>query len=274
MNLPRITIVIANYNYGQHVSDAIDSALNQDYKGLINICIVDDGSSDNSWDVIKSKLKNPKELISTSPPKEFKEPVLTDRRENRVIFAIRTDNNGASIARNIAIEYCLEFTDAYCILDADDEYYPPKVSSLVLKWLHNPREIGVVYADYDIINTSTGRILPEFKQPYNREILSQECIVHSNALISKEAFLTTREENGEFYDSALHGPASGDFIGSSEDYDLWIRISEKFSMIHIPTSLGIAKITGNNQSSKVTPSVFGSNAQHIKEKSEKRRDGK
>ena len=46
MNLPRITIVIANYNYGQHISDAIDSALNQDYKGLINICVVDDGSSD------------------------------------------------------------------------------------------------------------------------------------------------------------------------------------------------------------------------------------
>jgi len=274
MSLPRITIVIANYNYGQHVGEAIDSALNQDYKGLINICIVDDGSSDNSWEVIKSKLKNPKELISADLPKEAKESVLTDRRKDRAIFAIRTDNNGASIARNVAIEYCLEFTDAYCILDADDEYYPPKVSSLVAKWLYNPREIGVVYADYDIINTSTGRILPEFKQPYNKGVLSEECIVHSNALISKEAFLATREENGEFYDSTLHGPASGDFIGSSEDYDLWIRIAEKFLMIHIPSFLGIAKITGKNQSSKVTPDVFSSNAKHIKEKSMKRHNEK
>jgi len=268
MKTPNITIVIANYNYERYVGSAIDSAMGQDYEGLINICIVDDGSSDNSWDVIKSKLKNPKEH---GVVEEAIEPVLVDEQDNRIILAIRTKNNGASIARNIAIEYCLDFTDAYCILDADDEYYEPKVSALVQKWLYNPKEIGVVYADYDIVNTKTGRTLPEFKQPYNKDVLSQECIVHSNALISKEAFVSTREPSGEFYDSALHGPASGDFIGSSEDYDLWIRISEKFSIVHIPTSLGLAKITGENQSSKVTGGVFNINAKHIKEKSEKRR---
>ena len=275
MKPPEITIIIANYNYAEHVGAAIDSALSQDYEGRLNICIVDDGSADNSWEVIKSKLESINIDESTQkPPSQAIEPVLRSTMDcdlgDRTIIAIRTKNNGASIARNIGIEYCLEFTDAYCILDADDEYYKSKVSRLVNKWLYSPKEIGVVYADYDILNTNTGRLLDEFKQPYNKEILAQECIVHSNALISKEAFLSTREANGEFYDSNLHGPASGEFIGSCEDYDLWIRISEKFVIVHIPASLGIAKITGNNQSIKTNSKIFQTNSEHMRQKAQAR----
>jgi cellulose synthase/poly-beta-1,6-N-acetylglucosamine synthase-like glycosyltransferase len=51
--------------------------------------------------------------------------------------------------------------DYFLILDADDEAYPEKVQTM-LPAFKNPG-VGVVYADYDIHNTQTGTIVPEFK---------------------------------------------------------------------------------------------------------------
>ena len=52
-DLPLVTIIIANYNYGNHIETAIDSAVKQNYPGELQICIVDDGSTDGSWEIIK-----------------------------------------------------------------------------------------------------------------------------------------------------------------------------------------------------------------------------
>ena len=267
MKLPLVTIVIANYNYGQYVETAISSAISQDYPGELQICIVDDGSTDDSWE----KIQN---IVDTKTTKkddlEIAEKVIVrpDLHEIRVI-AIKRSNGGASAARNTAINHTWEETHAFAILDADDEYYPNKVSRMVQKLVQDPMRIGVVYADYDIHDLSTGKIVREFKQPYNKEVLMGECIVHSNALINKLAFSATHESTG-FYDVNLHGPASGEFIGCSEDYDLWIRISEQFLIVHIPESLAIANITGDNQTTNVTPEIFNENFQYILSKMHQR----
>ena len=49
---PLISIIINNYNYGSYVGGAIKSALRQTYHKIEVVC-VDDGSTDNSKDVIK-----------------------------------------------------------------------------------------------------------------------------------------------------------------------------------------------------------------------------
>jgi glycosyltransferase involved in cell wall biosynthesis len=46
-----VTILINNYNYGQFLRDAIDSALNQTY-AKTEVIVVDDGSEDHSRDII------------------------------------------------------------------------------------------------------------------------------------------------------------------------------------------------------------------------------
>ena len=52
--LETVTILIANYNDEEYIDIAIESAINQDYPGKLNICIVDDGSTDESWNIISS----------------------------------------------------------------------------------------------------------------------------------------------------------------------------------------------------------------------------
>jgi hypothetical protein len=46
------SVIITNYNYAQYVAAAIDSALDQTYANVETI-VVDDGSTDNSVDVIE-----------------------------------------------------------------------------------------------------------------------------------------------------------------------------------------------------------------------------
>lgn len=49
-----ISVVITNYNYGRFLGDAIDSVLSQTYPD-VECVVVDDGSTDNSRDVIASR---------------------------------------------------------------------------------------------------------------------------------------------------------------------------------------------------------------------------
>src|SRR5260370_30909686 len=48
---PRVSIVIANYNYGRFIGETLDSALAQSYDNT-EIIVVDDGSTDDSREVI------------------------------------------------------------------------------------------------------------------------------------------------------------------------------------------------------------------------------
>ena len=229
---PKVAIIIANYNYGNYIIPAIESIINQTYTGELRLYVVDDGSSDDSWEKISNY------------PCDW-------------LFTKRIENSGASVARNTAIEMCWDWADIIGILDADDAYYPEKVEKLVTKLIEHP-EVGVAYADYDIVTPTHCRY--EFKPSYDRQILLQRCIVHSNSLIKKNYLEMVRLPNGEFFDSRLHGPASQGFIGCTEDYDLWLRLSKICMITHVPECLAVANEHGNNQSLKMTTEIFQQHA--------------
>ncbi len=240
--LPKVAIICANYNYGDYIVDAMKSIVNQTYKGEIRLYVVDDGSSDDSWEKIKS-FKITYDVQS-----------LHDLEKLNIK---RIENSGASAARNTAIEMCWGWADIIGVLDADDAYQPEKVEKLVAKLVEH-EEVGVAYADYENVYADYSK--REFKPSYCKRGLLSRCMVHSNALIKKDYLDMVRLPNGEFYDSKLHGPASQEFIGCSEDYDLWVRLSKVCIITHVPECLAIANIHGKNQSLKMTGEVFKKNA--------------
>ena len=61
---PKVAIIIANYNYGDYVINAIKSIENQTYDGPIKIFLVDDGSSDDSWEKLSEYKKEKGEHAS------------------------------------------------------------------------------------------------------------------------------------------------------------------------------------------------------------------
>lgn len=60
MKTPLFSILIANYNNGKYLKDAIESVRQQTYANW-EIILVDDGSTDNSWELYK-ELKNDKNI--------------------------------------------------------------------------------------------------------------------------------------------------------------------------------------------------------------------
>lgn len=266
-NYPNVAVIISNYNYGEFVLDAIKSIENQTYKGSIKIYLVDDGSTDGSWEKIKNYLRGSdstevvanKGELCTPCGKQKIEIVEKEKGE-----FIRIENSGASNARNVAIYSAMDWADVFAILDADDEYKPEKISKLVEVLELDPL-VGVSYADYDIIRTygNNAYTKEELKESYSREKLVQRCIVHSGALIKKEYIKSIILTNGEIYKTQLHGPASEGFIGCTEDYDLWVRLSDHCMMAHVPESLSVVRETGQNQSMKMTTDIFNQNAKII-----------
>lgn len=250
----KITTVIANYNYGDYVCRAIESALLQTIPN--KVVVVDDGSSDNSVEKITSQFKFDLKTY------QFIEGVECDVYRSEKIDLICTKNHGASTARNVGIWYSWGDTDFYCILDSDDYALPTKYARFLGKMVD--REVGVVYGDYQINRPEYSKY--EYKKPYSVAGLMNECIVHSGSMIRKEHLAQVLLPGNEIYDPKLHGPASKGFIGCTEDYDLWIRLSSVCMIVHVAEKLSIVNEHGDNQSLKMTQQIFLQNAQTIQQR--------
>lgn len=260
-----VAVIISNYNYGEFVLDAIQSVMDQTYK--CNIVIVDDGSTDNSTYKIRTFLESNsiKQIDGCiGVTKSLYYSGIMDVKEyEHGITLIEIKNSGASTARNVGIWHAWHSSDYFAILDADDTYHPNKVETLLGK-IQEFNEIGVAYADYDIMRPSY--IKREFKKPYDKKGLELECIVHSGALIKKQYLQKVTLPNDEFYDSKLHGPGSQEFIGCTEDYDLWLRLSNVCMFCHVPESLSLVKELGHNQSLKMNHDIFMKNMKVIQQR--------
>lgn len=99
MGKDKISIIIPLYNKGNNIKETILSVLNQTYEDF-ELLIVDDGSTDNSSDIVKS---------------------INDRR----IRYVYKENGGPSSARNYGVQHALY--DWILFLDADDQLLPTAI---------------------------------------------------------------------------------------------------------------------------------------------------
>lgn len=255
MNMPVVTIIIVNHNYEKYICDAIDSAINQIYpKNRLRIIVIDDCSTDNSWQTVYKKYfqNQPHDNARIGLP--TKTVVLPN---GVTLIATKMDKCvGPSEARNVAITMTLQSTDIYAILDADDVYYPNKVLKCVQKIMEAPEVIGVIYGDYDIHNVETGNTIREYKEPFDKLRLFEECIVHSGSIINKKALEYAFEKTG-FYDRNLR---------CAEDYDLWLRIADKFMIVHIPESLSLVRVHNQNSTNAVQKETWQKCWARVREK--------
>ena len=94
----KISIVMASYNYAPIIGEAIESIINQTYKDW-ELIIVDDGSTDNSVEVIKKYLS-----------------------DNRIKLYINEKNLGLAKTVRKGIQYST--SDWIAFLESDDKFFP------------------------------------------------------------------------------------------------------------------------------------------------------
>ena len=135
-HFPLISVLISSYNCDRYITSAIDSAINQTYSN-IEIIMVDDGSTDNSRQIIES---------------------YRDR-----LTAIFKENGGQASAINAG--FATSRGEIICLLDADDLWLPSKVEQVVAAFNNYP-SAAVVYHKVQNINstdTPVGKPWPPYK---------------------------------------------------------------------------------------------------------------
>ena len=131
--MPRVTVYILNYNYGSYISKAIDSVINQTFKD-IEILVIDDGSNDNSLEVIKNYSRKVKVI------------------EQNNIGLVKSIIKAFSIAQG---EYVVR-------LDADDWLAPDCIEKLVNK-IEEDENTALVFPDYFEVD-EFGQIIRRIKR--------------------------------------------------------------------------------------------------------------
>jgi glycosyltransferase involved in cell wall biosynthesis len=224
--------------------EAIQSVREQDYVPK-RIIVIDDGSKDN-----------PKRQIDNWGDASIEDGVCYYDGKTPIIFFRNEEPTGPAAARNLAMSMTWDISEVFMMLDADDRYLPGKISKSVAKYREDTKRIGIVYSDAIIENRKTGTQIHEFRKPFDRLALEQECIISNTPLVSKEAI---RQSAG--YDESMR---------TCEDWDLWLRITEHFVAVHIPEALHVYSVTGQNSSDTVPAEVWQANWQKIREKLQKR----
>jgi glycosyltransferase involved in cell wall biosynthesis len=188
-----VSIIIPVYNAQDYLEECLDSALNQTYD-KIEVIAVNDGSTDNSLDILK-KYSGKIKIISKK-------------------------NGGTASALNLGIKNMNG--EWFKWLSADDVLYPNAVKELIDAAKLLPNKKYILYSNYDIID-SHGKIIDKITEPnYN------ELDAFSMNVILLDHFV------GNGTTSLIHKSIIDEFgmfnetIGYKEDYELWLR----YNMFH------------------------------------------
>ena len=208
---PGVSVVIPAYTYARFLPKAIDSILKQDYPNY-EIIVVDDGSTDNTKEVVA---------------------VYGDK-----VRYIYQKNAGLPAARNTGIKAAgYNFVG---FLDADDEWMPNRMSEAMAAFSRLSPEFAIV-ASRAVVVDSNGTPIDR-KQIFSREAREITCRdILLKTQFSPSSVVARREalESCGMFDPTLR---------SSEDRDMWIRITSRYRAYLSGDGLIIARRHSNNMS--------------------------
>lgn len=203
MDKTRISVVITCYNYGQFLTEAVESVFKQTGPSK-EIIIIDDCSTDNTPQIVQHRMW------------ELMPEVLYFRNERNM-----------GTVKSIDIGIKASIGDYVMHLDADNRLRPTYLNE-TSKVLDERPKVGVVYTDSAVF----GPMARELSQnstwwrnrreeddfliweyfDFNRDRLRQRNYIHGSALFRRKC-----------YDQAK-GYAANEIPGKPEDYTFWKKI--------------------------------------------------
>jgi len=189
---PKISVVMSVYNGEKYIEEAIQSILRQTYQDF-EFIIVNDCSTDKTVEIINS---------------------FNDSR-------IRIINNLENIGLTKSLNKGIKYTKGEYIarMDADDISLPHRFETQI-GFLEKNKDYALIGSSFYQVNEEGKtvfwtRVLTEDSE-IRRGLKNQNWFGHGSVLIRKSAFIECKGYNEEFE--------------CAQDYDLWLRISEKFKI--------------------------------------------
>lgn len=196
MSKPLVSVVIATYNSGPYLQEAIDSVLRQSIPDL-ELLVIDDGSTDNTRALVSSV------------------------QDERLSYTWQA-NAGQTVAKNHGVRLARGEFIAFC--DGDDFWYPNKLE-LQLPRFAASGDVGVVYSATQLIDEH-GKELSQPPSELHRGKVTEQLFMRNfvpfgTAVVRRECM--TRA--GGFDESLPMGI----------DWDLWLRISAHYDFDFVAT---------------------------------------
>lgn len=221
MTGPLVTVCMPSYNHARFLVAALESVSRQTFHDF-EFIVVDDCSSDESVDIIEKWL-----------PEQAFPCTFVKHAENRGIC--RTFNEMLSIARG---KY-------WAGVASDDRWHPEFVERFARRMEQLPEDVAVLYGDVEIIDAQ-GRVSP---LPYNGGFLQAGDppegrvfrdlwtlnFVPAMATMSRISCL--RSVGG--YDESLY----------YEDWDMWLRLADRYSFAFQPGILAQRRVASSSMTS-------------------------
>lgn len=233
-----VSVCINAYNSADVIGETIESVLNQTYKNL-QIIIVDDCSTDNTAEIVKSY------------------------DDDRIEFYTLPKNFNISNANNECLHRARGEYIAH--IDSDDIWVEDKIEKQI-KFLEENPQYGACFS-YATLIDKTGRIfasgeLPEaFLTLFDRENMTQAGFVrrfydHSNFLCHSSVIMrmSVYEKLGD-HDLTLN---------KLHDYDYWIRMNFICPLYIYPEKLVLYRIWHANNSTLANKDVLGHNEEYVR----------
>ncbi len=199
---PRVTVVIPAYNSASFIGRAIRSALEQDYPAK-EIIVVDDGSTDNTGEVVTSFGDKVRYLLQKK--------------------------SGPAVARNRAIRHSK--AEFIAFLDSDDQWLPGRLTKCLQPMIED-HSVGLTYC-HSIARLPDGREIPYGGFTQVRNLFPRYPFpspTHSTPATTCRRDLLLKV--GGFDRPLL----------AYEDHDLWMRVGEQARIACIEEPLVIIHI--------------------------------
>jgi glycosyltransferase involved in cell wall biosynthesis len=217
---PKISVLIASYNHARFLPITLDSILSQTYQDF-EVIIVDDGSSDNSLEILNRYAGQHSKIRVMTHPNHC--------------------NKGISASTNLAFQNSQGEYIAW--LGSDDAWYPNLLARQVAL-IESDASLGMVYGPVHIIDEN-GDIRPEIlggdsgdfglditthPNPL-RKLLTVNVIPALTVLIRRECI----DRTGLFDETLIYS-----------DWEMWLRIMSHWRIGYSRDVLAMYRVHGTN----------------------------
>ena len=157
---PLVTVYITNYNYGPYIEEAVESVLTQSYDN-IEILIIDDGSTDNSKQIIEQ---------------------YTTKENIQTIFQ---SNQGLTKTNNVALS--MAKGDYIVRLDADDRLHNEAIQKLVSGFDNS--KVAMVFGNWNIVDEKGDFLYTYKRHDFQKDVTLMDSPAHGACTMFKTDYL-------------------------------------------------------------------------------------
>lgn len=238
--MPLISVIVPVYNHSSYVEECLDSLLNADYEPL-EVLVLDDGSRDSSYEVIKAwRARHPEAF--------FHFELMRQRNQG----AARTCNTLLGLAQG-----------SYIAPLASDDCLLPGGLTARLRYLEQNPQILAVMGDCTIISDSSDTICESALFDYRKsdrraftrpEFLADELVLRWTVpgpvlLLRREAFCASTGV-GLFAED-----------GGVEDRDFYLRLLQRNALAFVPEKVAAYRVHIDNS---CRPTTLATRVAHYK----------